>query len=395
MRVLWVVTKPPWPARDGGRLIVANTLRALAAAGHDCLLVSPFDPAGDDRLALAAALRDVCEPHLVPAVPRRLGPGLALDRVRGVPITVARHALAEVTAEVSRIVRHARPAVVHAEQLQALAQCVPARRLGLPVVLRSQNVESDLWAALGTVRPLVRAFARWESACLAHHEARALREVAATVALTERDADRLRALSGRPDTIHRVAAPFPDRLASATATLAGDPPVVVIAGGWLPNRDGAAWFHRSVWREVRAQCPGARLHLFGAVRGVDSSWDVAVHAAPVDSRQAFPPHAIVVVPLRIASGVRVKILEAWARGLPVVATREAAAGLDAADGRQLLIANDAAGFGSAIRRLHADPALARACVEAGRALLRARHDPARIATQLAAIYADLSVNARR
>jgi glycosyltransferase involved in cell wall biosynthesis len=65
---------------------------------------------------------------------------------------------------------------------------------------------------------------------------------------------------------------------------------------------------------------------------------VETHPAPADSREAFAPGAILVVPLRIASGIRMKILEAWARGLPVVATPEAAAGLEAEDGRELLLA---------------------------------------------------------
>ena len=117
---------------------------------------------------------------------------------------------------------------------------------------------------------------------------------------------------------------------------------------------------------------------------------MAVHEAPADSREAFPPGAILAVPLRIASGVRVKILESWARGVPVVATPEAAAGLDASDGEELLIAPDPHGFATAIRRLHADASLARALVDAGRILLSARHDPARIAERLAQIYAEVA-----
>src|SRR6185369_7001352 len=100
-------------------------------------------------------------------------------------------------------------------------------------------------------------------------------------------------------------------------------------------------------------------------------------------------------PLRIASGVRIKILEAWARGVPVVATPQAAAGLEASHEEELLIAADPGGFARAIRRLHADPAFARACVEAGRALLRARHDPARVTEGLVRIYTEVAHHAAR
>jgi glycosyl transferase family 1 len=389
MRILWVVTKPPWPLHDGGRVVVANTLRALRAAGHEPLLVSPFDPTSDDRDHLTAALREFCEPYLVAAPPRPLGPSIVRARARGLPVTIGRHTLPAVSAEVERVLARHPCAVVHAEQLQALPQCEPARRRSIPIVLRAQNVESDLWSESASRWSLVRGVVRREAARLAGYEGRAVREVAATIALTERDAERFRVLSNGGCPIHPLAVPFPDRLPPAAAPLAGEPAVVVLASGWIPNRDGAGWFCRTWWPHVRAQCPRAILHLFGRVPGIRPAPAIAVHEPPVDSREAFAPGAILAVPLRIASGVRVKILEAWARGVPVVATPQAAAGLDARDGRELLIAPDPPGFASAIGRLHADPSFAQASVDAGRALLRARHDPLRIAERLASIYADV------
>jgi glycosyltransferase involved in cell wall biosynthesis len=165
---------------------------------------------------------------------------------------------------------------------------------------------------------------------------------------------------------------------------------VVLASGWFPNRDGAGWFCRTCWPHVRAQCPRAVLHLFGRVPGIRSGPTVVVHEPPVDSREAFSPEAILAVPLRIASGVRVKILEAWARGVPVVATPQAAAGLAAHGGQELLIVQDPPEFARAIGRLPADRSFARASVEAGRALLGARHDPLRVAERLASIYAEVA-----
>ena len=367
---------------------MTGTLRALGAAGHQCVIVSPFDPRVESAHDLSAALGPLGEPHLVAAIPASIGSSIVRARRRGVPVSVARHTLDAVSAAVERVLSGGAVDLVHAEQLQALAQCGPARRRSLPVVLRAQNVESDLWRASGASWPLLRGLVRREAARLARYEGRAVREVTATVALTAADAERLRALSGRRDGIHHVPAPFPDRLPPASSPLPGEPAVVVLAGNWRPNRDGASWFRRTAWPVVRARCPGAVLHLFGSVRGGGGAPSIVVHESPLDSREAFAPGAILAVPLRVASGVRVKILEAWARGLPVVATPQAAAGLDASDGGELLIAADGPGFAAAVERLHRDRAFARASVEAGRALLRARHDPAAVASALVGIYAD-------
>ncbi|RMH17788.1 MAG: glycosyltransferase [Acidobacteria bacterium] len=211
---------------------------------------------------------------------------------------------------------------------------------------------------------------------MARWEGRAVRRTAATVALTAEDARRLAALAGRPDRVRVVPAPFPDRLPDAGRSLPGEPPVVVLgSAGWPPNRDGLRWL-AAAWPRVRTVLPAARLHVFGsdlgaAVPAGDAS--IVVHPPPADSRQAFAPGSVLVVPLRVASGVRMKILEAWARGVPVVATPEAARGLDAEDGRQLLLAATAEQLARALERLRREPALAGALVREGREILRRRH----------------------
>jgi polysaccharide biosynthesis protein PslH len=164
--------------------------------------------------------------------------------------------------------------------------------------------------------------------------------------------------------------------------------VLMGSGGWLPNRRGVEWFRAEAWPAIHRAWPEARLHVFGGIGPPALDQGIELHAAPADSRAAFPPGAVLVVPLALASGVRMKILEAWARGVAVVATPAAAAGLEAGDGRELLLAQGADGFVAALRRLHDEPGLRPALIAAGRDLLRRRHDPVNVAAALAGIYAD-------
>ncbi len=186
--------------------------------------------------------------------------------------------------------------------------------------------------------------------------------------------------------------PFAAELPAAPAGLEGEPAVVLLgSGGWRPNEDAIAWFTGEIWPEVSRALPAARLHVFGKTPGRDSSGSPRIvwHGPPADSAAAFASGSIQVVPLRFGSGVRMKVLESWARGIPVVATPEGAAGLEAADGVDLLVAKDAAGFIAAFRRLSAEPHLAEGLVKAGRAALVRRHDPAAVARRLLDLYADL------
>jgi len=183
-----------------------------------------------------------------------------------------------------------------------------------------------------------------------------------------------------------------DRLTAAAnpGSLGSEPlpgaPAVVLLGGssWPPNRDAARWFVRRVWLAVLERSPAATLHCFGGPVASDET-SIRSHPAPADSARAFPAGAILAVPLRIASGVRMKILEAWARGVPVVATPQAA-GLGVEDGRQLLVAEDARGFAAACARLAAEPDLAPRLTEEGRGLLAAAHRPESVAEKLLAVY---------
>jgi len=263
-------------------------------------------------------------------------------------------------------------------------------------VLLQQSVESDLWTMIARQNVLLRPLLLLEASRVRRYEAHVMGRVALTVALTARDGERLQAIGGPAAAVRAVRAPFWGRLPPGTELLAGDPPVVLFGDQrWQPNRLQTLEFVGGIWPRVQAALPEARLHLMGgelrrsllpgaARRAADG---VEVHPAPADSRDAFVPGSVLAVPLRVASGVRMKILEAWARGVPVVATSAAAGGLDSEDGRELLLADDADGFARAIARLRTEPELRRSLVEAGRAALAARHAPHAIAAELAVAYA--------
>lgn len=386
MKVLFVATKAPWPARDGGRLLVSETLRLLRARGHQVTLVAPVDPRQEDRGAAAAALAELCTPRLVPARERPLLRAAVAGVPRGLPVSVARHRKPEVARRVAALLDAEPFDVVHAEQLQAVANCEAAAATAkVPVVLRAQNVESQLWHGFG--RGVLGPLARLEARRLRRFEARTVARMSLTLAITVEDARALASLSGDAGRVALVRAPFPAVLPPGETVLAGAPALVLLAGrGWPPNALGASWFEREVWPAVRGAVPGARLHRFGA-EGPPSSDGVVVHASPAESRDAFAPGSILLVPLQVASGVRMKILEAWARGVPVVATPAAAAGLEARAGRELLIAASADDFARSVRRLaESGGELGAELVRRGRELLEHRHDPGEVAQRLEHCY---------
>jgi polysaccharide biosynthesis protein PslH len=389
MNILWIATKAPWPPVDGGRLLLWHTLATLRQRGHRVTLVAPcprgLDPAlreeVDERLAT------VCEPHLVP----RAMPGLArawlAGRFSGRPVTLERHHAPEVVAAARRLLRERRFDVVQAEQVQAFPQARAAAGDACPLVLRAQNVESDLWAGAAERAPFGKGLLRGEARRLARVEGQMLASADGVIALSVEDATRLAEIGGPGVAPRVVPPPFPSRLETTAAPLPGTPAYVLLgSAGWAPNADSVRWFLAEVWPGILRAQPGARLHVFGAPRARGAG--VVGHPPPADSEAAFAPGSVLVVPLRVASGIRMKILEAWARGVPVIATTIAARGLPEGAPGAVLLADDADSFRAAALRL-AQPAEARALVDAGRRVLAERCDPARVAAALEAVYCEV------
>lgn len=158
----------------------------------------------------------------------------------------------------------------------------------------------------------------------------------------------------------------------------------------LPNRDGIVWFCSEIWPRIRAQVPEARLDIVGSrpprnVASLDQLDGVAVHA----DVPAVPPFLgrarVAVVPLRIGSGSRLKVLEALAAGRPVVGTTIGVEGLEAVAGRHLLVEDEPEAFARAVVMLLTGDDQAQALARSGRELIDASYSWPQIGRR----YADL------
>lgn len=384
LTILAVATKSPWPPVDGGRLVLQTTLEALRSAGHAVTLVCPVAPGGDEMSSLSEELSRCCEVQPVPVRRHSLPKAVLISLGKRLPFLVARHTYGEVRRQVAELLIRRRFDVIHVEQVQARAN-IPGGS-SPPFVVRSHNVESDVarrYCEKLPLRPLYSVgldhYAAWEGGAVA--------DSAATVALTAEDARRLGELARGKGRVVHVAAPFPAQLPPAVQPLPGSPAVVLLAGqGWLPQREDAHWFLSEIWPRMHAALPGARLHVFGSSAGLPEATGARFVPDLEDSRCAFDASAILIVPMSRSFGVRMKVLEAWARGTPVVATPPAVRGLAAKDGENLLLGSDQDTLTDAVGRLHRDRSLVSRLRAGGTETLLAHHHPGLVARTLAAIY---------
>jgi glycosyltransferase involved in cell wall biosynthesis len=160
-----------------------------------------------------------------------------------------------------------------------------------------------------------------------------------------------------------------------------------------PNSDGVRWFARQVFPLVRRQVPDAHLTIVGPRPPRDLVDYGKRHADFVHVTGYVPdllPYleraSLMIVPVRVGSGMRVRILEAMARGLAIVSTTTGAEGIDVVSGEHLLIADKPAEFADAVARLLKDRALAESLSKNGRRLAAQKYDWRVVLPRLEHVY---------
>ena len=204
-----------------------------------------------------------------------------------------------------------------------------------------------------------RRFAhRADAAAWRRYSSRTLSAFDALVALSERDAHELRAAlpAARVEVIG-LGVEVPEEPLHPTGDGRAS---VLFIGGYRhpPNADAALRLLESIMPSVRRRIPGVGLALVGADPGPElvaagGEYDEVTGAVP-DVTPYLDRAALVALPIRLGGGMRVKLLEAMAAGKAVVASPQAAAGLEVEAGAQLELAETDAQFADAIVALAGD-----------------------------------------
>ncbi len=219
-------------------------------------------------------------------------------------------------------------------------------------VLDLHNIESTLHQSCASAEPwpLSAVHRQFERACR-RLEQRWLPGYSVVLTASESDASRVHDISPQttavvyPNTIPWI--PIPER--------DDDRDVIVFTANmeYHPNTDAVRFFRRRIWPLLKKRWPGLVWRLVGknpeAIRKyVAGDPRIELAGAVDDAMGELAKAKVAIVPLRAGSGTRIKILEAWAAATPVVSTSLGAEGLDAADGLELLLADDPAQFAEAV-----------------------------------------------
>jgi glycosyltransferase involved in cell wall biosynthesis len=376
MKVLVITERFPYPPSNGGMLRTHHLIRGVAERHR---------------------VEIVCFSNEEPVVPyanatvKRVAPQSftsghrAIALLQPMPVYPLANHTRSMSDLIQTICRRERPDICHVDTL-GMAGYV--HELSIPVVVDLMDCVSLHYERLARIQtnPLRRALYSFERLKIVRFERKVAKSASALICCTKEDADCVKAITHRDVLTIGNGVVIPEAIPAKSPA----PPVIVFLGflEYPPNRDAVQFFGDEIWPRVLEIFPGARFEIVGKgpTVALRSMKNIRFRGYVEDLASAYGEASVMVAPIRAGSGIKNKVLEAMAYGVPVVATTLGVEGVGGTDGQHYLVADTPESFIASIQRLLSAPALSLQIGQAGREFVRRKFDWTRAVSQLLATY---------
>jgi polysaccharide biosynthesis protein PslH len=396
MRVLIIDEEVPYPLNSGKRLRTFHLLAPLAAR-HEITFVCRRHEGSDSQSLDSFGIRTVVVNH---PIRKKTGPifyaALFHNLFSKYPYTVSSHRSPLLTDAIETLHREKPFDLVHCEWTPYAVNL--GRLWQIPSVVDAHNVESMIWKRNYEIEehPLRKAFFRLQWQKMLRYERLTLPRFSRAIAVSAPD----RAVMsgwvepGRIDIVDNGV----DTEYFKPSGVRPTPHSMVFTGSldWRPNVDAMLYFLESIWPIIRGSYPEATIAIVGrnpmdALREKSVGLPGVDLVGTVDDVRPYMARAeVVVVPLRVGGGSRLKILEAMAMEKAVVSSGVGAEGLEVADGENILMADSPTAFATAVGRLFEERELRQRLEAAGRKLAQRRYEWSSLSRKLEQVWAAAS-----
>lgn len=394
MRVCFCTPQIPYPPVSGGHIETQRLVEGLSDVGHEVTVVT-YTQEDDEVTAFEDATG--CEVVPVQDVRSWSATQYLANVASADPLPVDRTRSPDLVDAVESAVRDENPDVIHLHTLQL---SFLAQEFDVPTVIRFTNAKSKIYDQFAerTRNPAKAAYARYQGWKTRRYEADISTAADRTLAITDSDREIFEAngaigvetLPAGID-INRFTTDE-DRPNASTS----DSPVITFFASmdYYPNEDAAVWLGEKIFPRIRESYPDARLDLVGksppdSVERLGEKPGIRVTGFVDDIFEYVAEATVVAVPIRVGTGVRIKILHALAMGKPVVSTPTGIQGIPVEDGFEALVRADNGPFADAVISLLDDPDRRASIANRGQQFVRSKFDQAVVAERLGSIYRDI------
>jgi len=406
MNILFLAQIIPYPPDAGPKVKTWNVLRYLASCGHRITFVSFVRP---DELPHVQALNEFCESvHVIPIRRTRLWEPWYLIRSlwNRRPFLVERDDRKELRDTVARLQEEKRFDVIHADQVNMAQFAISPAHPDSERPLLVFDAHNAVWVILeriaNTMPFFLKPFGRWEAERMKKYEGELVRAFDYTMAVSGVDSRSLQqaycAVGGKPGERQIAVIPIAvdTQHIQPVQRQAGSMNLLTLGTlHYPPNADGIRWFINEVFPRIKTRLPQVTLTIIGKNPPKDflelNAGDPQTFIVPgyvPDLTGWLEKAALMVIPVRVGGGMRVRILEAFARAMPVVTTTVGLEGIEDRLGEEVLVADAPSDFAECVVRLLEQPDFANLLGENGRRLAIMEYDWKVVLKALANVYTD-------
>lgn len=383
-RLLFITSELPYPLQSGGKVKTWNMLCAFAKKWQ-ITLVCPLKENDADYVKEFSAKAPITELITDPVRVPRSALNLLKSYAQAKPLNLVRTYSKQLSDHVADVAhKHDLILVDHYEVFQFLpAAILSGSKSRPPIVYHAHNAYHQIWQRYSetTNNPAQKWVAGFEALRVRNAE-RKICQRADMVFAAPNDIETLKAFCpdsvtfretlhlGDDDNLDKL--PLDVRFTEAKLCYAG-------FLGWEPNVQGLLWFLHEVWPGLKQQVPELRLDIAGKnpdsrlVNAVDAAEGVQLLGFVDDLETLYRGSRMAICPLQFGSGIKVKVANAMARGIPVATTSVGAEGLDVLHGIHLMINDDAAEMQASILKLLSQDRLWTQMANTSRHLMRSKY----------------------
>ncbi|MFH1052523.1 MAG: glycosyltransferase family 4 protein [bacterium] len=365
LKILQLVPRFPFPHDDGGKIGIANIYREFSEQGTDVTLFSLGDEILSDKsIGQAENFGNV---HLFKHNTDNTLQRLLISALLRQSIYLNKHISKLIQSEIGKLINSEKFDVIHADHTCMAPLALYAKKINkIPVGLRLHNIEHTIWQRyaeeLSSFNPK-KYFVLQQESILKKAEAKIISQVDINFAITEPDKQKALLLAPDANVVVASAGVNPEEW-KPDDSIERNPYEIVLATTyhWIHNINGLKWFLSDVFPLVQKEIPDIKLTLIGKEAPdwlLNYKADGVNVLGYVDKVQPYYNKASInIAPLFVGGGIRIKILEAMAMELPVVATSLAAEGIKRPE-TGLFIADTKDDFAKQLIRLIKYPEFAR------------------------------------
>lgn len=365
MKILWVKHGKLLPVDTGGKIRTYNILRHLASR-HDVTLISFYS--GQRSPTYAGELRQFFPNSIViwTGAPEdsdgiiKQGTHYIARAGSSVPYAVSKFTTREVRQIVKTKLDSGEFDVAVCDFLAASSNF--PKQLNTPTVLFQHNVEAFIWQRQAECEKnwLKKLVFTAEAAKMRRYEAAAIKRFHHVIAVSDLDRKLMTGVEAGNITVVPTGVDLQQFRAAENSPTLGHEVMFVGSMDWEANVDAVNYFCEKIWPRVLSRIPDAKFRIVGrnphpSVKKLacDSVEVTGTVSSVIDYLKVA---AVVVVPLRIGGGTRLKIYEAMSMGKAIVSTAIGAEGLDVHDGQDIILSEEADDFARRIISLLDDKA---------------------------------------